>query len=95
MQIILIILLVPNLDKGVDCHDGHVWLRLGVVHQVQVHQLLQFLVVRLHAVDHIGEQRRNVLAHRHAGNHLLEENIKIYNRFYNIAINCGKKNENL
>ena len=29
------------LDEGVDRHDGHVRLGLGVVHQVQVHKLLQ------------------------------------------------------
>ena len=29
------------LDEGVDGHDGHIWLRLGVVHQVQVNKLLQ------------------------------------------------------
>ena len=29
------------LDKSVDGHDGHVRLGLGVVHQVEVHQLLQ------------------------------------------------------
>jgi hypothetical protein len=29
------------LDESVDGHDGHVRLGLGVVHQVEVHQLLQ------------------------------------------------------
>lgn len=44
------------LYKGVYSHDGHVWLALGVVHQVQIDQLFQFQVVRLHAVHDIGEQ---------------------------------------
>lgn len=46
-----------NLDEGVDGHDGHVGLALGVVHQVEVDQLLQLQVVRLHAVHHVREQR--------------------------------------
>ncbi len=35
------------LDEGVDGHDGHLRLGLGVVHQVEVHQLLQLQVVSL------------------------------------------------
>lgn len=46
----------PHLHKGVDGHDGHVGLTLGIVHQVQVHQLLQLQVVRLHTVHHVGEE---------------------------------------
>ena len=30
------------LDKGIDGHDCHVRLGLGIVHQIQVHQLLKF-----------------------------------------------------
>lgn len=44
------------LYEGVDCHDSHIWLTLGIVHQVEVNQLLQFQVVCLHAVDNIWEQ---------------------------------------
>ena len=46
----------PHLHKCVDSHDGHVGLTLGVVHQVQVHQLFQLQVVRLHTVHHVGEE---------------------------------------
>lgn len=45
------------LHKAVDSHDGHVWLAFGIVHQVQVDQLLQLQVVSLHAVDNVREQR--------------------------------------
>lgn len=44
------------LHKGVDGHDGHVWLTLGVVHQVKIDQLFQLQVVRLHAVHDVREQ---------------------------------------
>lgn len=62
---------VTHLDEGVDSHDGHVWLRLCIVHEVQVNQLLQLEVVGLHAVDDIWEEGRHVLADGHAGNDLL------------------------
>lgn len=45
-----------RLHKAVDSHDGHVRLTLGVVHQVQIHQLLQLQVISLHAVYHIWKQ---------------------------------------
>ena len=60
------------LDKRVDREDRQLWLRLGVVDQVQVDQLLQLRVVRLHTVDHIREQRTDVLPHRHGGDDLLD-----------------------
>lgn len=44
------------LNKGVHSHDGHVWLTLSVVHQVEVDQLFQFQVVRLHTIHNIWEQ---------------------------------------
>jgi len=44
------------LDESVDRHDGHVRLRLGVVHQVEVDELLELQVVCLHAVDHVGKE---------------------------------------
>lgn len=45
------------LHKAVDSHNGHVWLAFGVVHQVQIHQLLQLQVVSLHAVHNIRKER--------------------------------------
>lgn len=59
-----------HLNERVDGHDGHIGLRLGVVHQVQIDQLLQLEIVRLHAVDDVREERGNVLANRHAGDDL-------------------------
>lgn len=44
------------LYKGVNSHDSHVWLTLGIVHQVEVDQFFQFQVIRLHAVDDVREQ---------------------------------------
>lgn len=35
------------LDEGVDCHNGKIRLSLGVVDEVQIHQLLQLKVIRL------------------------------------------------
>lgn len=63
------------LDKCVHCHDSHVGMRLGVVHQVEIHKLLEFQIVSLHTVDNIGKQSRHVLAHGHGGNDLLERKI--------------------
>lgn len=45
------------LHKAVDSHNGHVWLTFGVVHQVQIHQLLQLQVVSLHTVHNIRKER--------------------------------------
>jgi hypothetical protein len=47
----------PNLDKGVDGHDGEVRVAAAVVHEVEIAQLLEFEVVRLHAVDNVREKR--------------------------------------
>merc|ERR1719452_276143 len=59
------------LDECVDCHNGHVRLGLGIVHKVEIHQLLQLQVVSLHAVDHVWKEGRHILPTCHAGNHLL------------------------
>mmetsp|Transcript_15997 Transcript_15997/g.41525 ORF Transcript_15997/g.41525 Transcript_15997/m.41525 type:complete len:1014 (+) Transcript_15997:689-3730(+) len=59
------------LDKGVDGENAEVRLRLGVVDEVQVHQLLELQVLRLHAVHQVREQHAHVLAHRHERDHLL------------------------
>ena len=48
---------VCDLGEGVDSQDGEVGLRLGVVHEIEIHQLLQLQIVSLHAVDHIRKQR--------------------------------------
>lgn len=45
------------LHKAVDGHNGHIWLTFGIVHQVQVDQLLQLQVVGLHAVHNIRKER--------------------------------------
>jgi hypothetical protein len=36
-----------HLDKCVDCQDNKLGLSLGVVHEIQVHELLLLQVVRL------------------------------------------------
>lgn len=63
---------VSHLGKGVHSEDGQVRLRLGVVHQIQVDQFLQLQAVRLHTVDHVWEQRADVLPNRHTCNDLLD-----------------------
>lgn len=60
-----------HLGECVDSQDGQVWLRLGVVHEIQVDQLLELQVVGLHAVDHIGKQGAHILAYCHASDDLL------------------------
>ena len=60
-----------RLDERVDGHDRQVGLRLGVVDEVQVDQLLQLQVLRLHVVHDRGEEHGDVLAHGHGRDHLL------------------------
>ena len=72
------------LDKCIDCHNCHVRLWLGIVHEVQVHQLFQLQVVCLHTVDHIRKERTEI-------------SFKIVNKWYThlvhasqlIQENCG------
>ena len=44
------------LDECVDCHNGHVGLTLGIVHEVEVDKFLQLQILSLHTVDHVREQ---------------------------------------
>eukprot|EP00882_Tetradesmus_deserticola_P032877 GHRQ01037512.1.p2 GENE.GHRQ01037512.1~~GHRQ01037512.1.p2 ORF type:complete len:129 (+),score=4.43 GHRQ01037512.1:573-959(+) len=60
-----------HLDECVDCHDSQIRLCLGIVDEVEVHQLLKLQVLRLHAVDDMGEQHGDVLAHCHRCNNFL------------------------
>ena len=46
-----------HLDKGVDRHDREVGLGLGVVDEVEVHQLFELHVLGLHAVDDVCARR--------------------------------------
>ena len=64
--------LQTRLHEGVDAHNGQVGLRLGIVYQIQIHQLLELQVVGLHAVDDVREQHADVLANRHGGYDLLD-----------------------
>ena len=60
--------LPTHLDKGVHSHDGQVRLRLCVVDEVQVHQLLQLQVLCLHAIHNVREEHGHILAHSHPVN---------------------------
>ena len=60
-----------DLDKRVDREDREVGLRLRVVDQVEVDELLELDVDRLDAVDDVSEEHRDVLADGHRGDHLL------------------------
>mmetsp|Transcript_69392 Transcript_69392/g.201331 ORF Transcript_69392/g.201331 Transcript_69392/m.201331 type:complete len:285 (-) Transcript_69392:17-871(-) len=60
------------LAEGVDGQDRQLRLRLGVIHDVQVHQLLQLDVVRLDAIHDICEQSGHVLADGHVRDDLLD-----------------------
>jgi len=58
--------------KGVDGHDGEVGFAFGVVDDVKVDKLFQLNACRLHAFDHVGEERRNVFADGHHCNDLFD-----------------------
>lgn len=58
------------LDKCINCHDGHIRLALGIIHQIKIYKFLQFQVVCLHAVNNIREQCRYIFAYSHRCNHL-------------------------
>ena len=57
--------LLVHLDKRVYCHDSQVRLRLGIIDEIEINQLLELHVVSLHAVDNIREERAHILAHCH------------------------------
>lgn len=59
------------LDEGVDGKEGELRLGLGVVDKVEVHEFLELDVPRLHAVEDVGEEHRNVLSDGHRGDDLL------------------------
>lgn len=56
LSLILSIDAHTHIHKCIDGHDSEVWLTLGVVHQVQIDEFLQFKVICLHTVHHIWEQ---------------------------------------
>jgi hypothetical protein len=58
--------------KRVDGEDGEVGLALGVVDEVEVDELLQLDRRSLDAVDHVGEEHRDVLADRHRRDDLFD-----------------------
>ena len=60
------------LDKGVHCENHELRLCLGVVHEVEVDELLLLQILRLHVFEHVGKERRDVLADGHVGNDPLD-----------------------
>ncbi|GIL87928.1 hypothetical protein Vretifemale_15975 [Volvox reticuliferus] len=59
------------LHERVDSHNRQVRLGLCIVDEVKVDKLLQLQVIRLHAVDHVGEEHRHILSHGHSCDNLL------------------------
>jgi hypothetical protein len=55
---------VRVLHERVHGEDDELRLRLGVVHEVEVHELLLLEVVRLHVLEHVREQPADVLRAR-------------------------------
>ena len=51
--------------EGVDGENGVLLVALGVVHDVQVNELLELQVRRRDALEHIGEEAGHVLADGH------------------------------
>ena len=60
------------LDECVDREDHELGLCLGVVYEVEVDELLLLDVLRLHVLEHVGEECGHVLADGHVGNHALD-----------------------
>ncbi len=58
------------MDEGVDGKDGSLGLCLGVVHNVEIHELLQLQVGGADALHNVREQLRYILAHRHGSDDL-------------------------
>ena len=59
------------LDEGVYGEDGEVGVALGVIDEVEVHELFELHVGRLDAVDDVGEEHGHILADGHRRDHLL------------------------
>ena len=66
-----------NLDKSIDSNDGHVWLRFGIIHQIQVDKFFQFQIIRLHTIGHIRKKGRNIFTNCHRSNNLQKKIKKI------------------
>ena len=60
---------VADLDKGVDGENNEVRLVLGVVHQVKVDELLLLQVVRLHVLEDVREEGRDILRRSYSALH--------------------------
>lgn len=61
-----------NLDKRVHGENDELGLRLGVVHEVEVHELFLLNVFGLHVFEHVWEERGHVLANGHVGDDALD-----------------------
>ena len=73
-------------DKRVDGENHKLRLRLGIVHQVQVHELFLLEVLGLHVFEHVGEQGRHVFADGHIRDHPLD---RIFPAIAVLAIQVG------
>ncbi len=60
------------LDERVDGEDDELRLRLGVVHEVEVDELLLFEVFGLHVFEHVWKETADVLADGHVGDDALD-----------------------
>lgn len=59
------------LLESIDGEYSHLLVILGVVHDVQVHQLFQFEVGGCDALQNVCEQARNIFPDGHQSNDLL------------------------
>mmetsp|Transcript_24348 Transcript_24348/g.39794 ORF Transcript_24348/g.39794 Transcript_24348/m.39794 type:complete len:217 (+) Transcript_24348:1452-2102(+) len=64
--------IVGVLHKRVDGQQGQFGLRLGVVDQVQVHQLFEFNVSSLNAIENIRKEHGDVFSYGHVGDDLFD-----------------------
>ena len=52
---------LAHLDKGIDCENDKLRLRLCIVDQVEVDELLLLKIISLHVLEYIWEQAADVL----------------------------------
>jgi hypothetical protein len=91
--------IVRVLHERVDGQQCQLRLALGVIDEIQVHQLLQFDVPRLDAVQHVREQARHVLPHGHGRDDLLHGvdlheavgRVQLETQFVHLALLLGRE----
>lgn len=61
-----------HFDKCVNGEDDEFGLRFGIVHQIEVHEFLLLQILRLHILQDVRKQARDVLPDSHVGDNTLD-----------------------